>query len=313
MRTFARRTVALASSAAAVAVLSVPAAVASPPVPLISRLSDLARSQVVAGGPATAPPGSDTFSASYTLAPGGGTGWRTARGTSVLAVTEGVLTLREAKGCKSRQFEAGQAAVVPAGSYLVANGGSEPLEFAGVFLGLRAGGDRPLVDGAAVPAPAGCSGSARVSGVVATAPARGTMVRLSEYGVSVPAKGTANRIVVEETKDVLVAAYELQPEFSTGWVTHLPAFAVVSSGTLTYFEGQAGQCIVAAEYSAGQAYSHPGGLHLASNEGSDPVEITVVYFNLPHGGAGAVVPVLGNTLDAVDFTPLPPRDCPSIS
>lgn len=279
----------------------------------MSRLSDLARTQIATGGVATAPPGSDTLSGSFTLAPGAGTGWRSGSGTSVFAVTKGVLTLRGATGCTSREYPAGQAVVVPAGRYLVANGGSAPLEFAGVFLGLTTGGAKPLVDGVGGPTPAGCTQAAGSPGASDTSVARGTMVPISEYGVSVPAEGEANRIVAEETKDVLVASYELQPKFSTGWVTHLPAIAVVTRGTMTYYEGQAGQCVIAAQYTAGQAYTHAGGLHLATNEGPEVVDMTVVYFNLPHGGAGAVVPVLGNTLDANDFTPLPPRDCPSLS
>jgi quercetin dioxygenase-like cupin family protein len=139
------------------------------------------------------------------------------------------------------------------------------------------------------------------------------MVPVSEYGVSAPTQGAANRIVAAEAKDVLVTSYEFQPKFSTGWETHLPAIVVVTRGTMTYYEGQAGQCVIAGQYTAGQAYTHPGNLHLATNEGPEIVDLTVVYFNLPHGGAGAVVPVLGNTVDANDFTPLPPRDCPSLT
>jgi quercetin dioxygenase-like cupin family protein len=312
VRTVARRAVAAVAVVAVVGALPGPAA-ASPPLPLISKLQDLARAQAVGGGPATAPPGTDTGAASYTLPPGGGTGWRTAAGTVVLAVTEGKLTLRLAKGCATRELATGQAAVVPPGRFLIANGGTGPLRFAGIFMGLREDGPQPLAGGAGGPAPAGCAKPADGPQTVAAEQVRGTMVAISEYGVSVPKPGEANRIVVQEAKDVLVASYQFQPKFSTGWRTHLPALLIVTRGTMTYYEGQAGQCVIAGEYSAGQAYTHAGGLHLATNEGPEIVDMTAVYFNLPHGGAGALVPVLGNTLDANDFTPLPPRDCPSLS
>lgn len=313
MRTLARRTAALVAGSAALAAACVPVAVASPPVPLVSKLSDLARAQITAGATTMAPPETDSVVATYTFAPGAASGWRTAPGTSVFAVTKGALTLRGAKGCTSREVKAGQAAVVAPGRYMVVNAGSEPLEFAGAFLGLPKGTAKPLVDGAGGSAPSGCPSAPAAPGAAAGEHARGTMVPISEFGVSVPKPGEANRIVAEETKDVLVASYEFQPNFSTGWVTHLPALVIVTRGTMTYYEGQAGQCVIAAEYTAGQAYTHPGRLHLATNEGPEIVDMTVVYFNLPHGGAGGVVPVLGNTLDANDFTPLPPRDCPSLS
>ena len=44
------------------------------------------------------------------------------------------------------------------------------------------------------------------------------------------------------------------------------------------------------------------------NDGSEVVEATYVYFNLPH--RAQPVPVAGNQTDAVNFFALPPKDCP---
>ena len=44
------------------------------------------------------------------------------------------------------------------------------------------------------------------------------------------------------------------------------------------------------------------------NDGSEVIEATYVYFNLPH--RAQPVPVAGNQTDAVNFFALPPKDCP---
>lgn len=280
---------------------------ASPPTPLLTKIDDVARAQLSDGGILGTPAGTDSSSAVYTLEPGSGTGWRTARGPAVFAVTEGVLALQSAKGCTTEEYKAGQAAVVPPGRYLLANAGGEPREFAGVFVNLKKGGAEPLTDGTGESAPAGCKGAsgytaASTSGASVADVARGTMVPVAHYGRSVHALG-AKGVAVEAGKDVLVSYYSVLPGFSSGWSTHMPAVAIVTRGTFTYYEDfGGGKCAKSEVYTPGQAYTHVGGFHLGANEGTEPADVTIVYFNLPHGGNGAV-PVVGHTIDAVDFTP----------
>ena len=89
--------------------------------------------------------------------------------------------------------------------------------------------------------------------------------------------------------------YTVLPGFSTGWVTHVPGVAIVTKGAFTYYEARDGGCVKSEQYGPGQAYTHVGGLHMGVNESDSPTELVVVYFNMPHGGLGGVVPVVGNT------------------
>jgi quercetin dioxygenase-like cupin family protein len=303
---------ALAATTCAVTAMSMPAAVATPPSGLPSKISDLARVQVIEGGTAAAPPGTDAVSATYTLEPGFDSGWRTEPGTSVFAVTKGVLSVRDAKGCSTKEYRGGQAAVVPAGQYDIADAGDEPVEFAGIFLNLAPGAASPLVDGVAESAPTGCRDAGHAAFATAT-PAvsdhvRATMVPIAAYGHSVHARG-AHGITAEPATDMLVTSYEFPPGFSTGWITHQPQLAFVTRGTLTYYEGRDGRCVRSETYRPGQAFIHQGGLHMAVNEGTEPLDATIIYFNLPHGSPASFVPGAGS-LDGIDFTALPPTDCP---
>ena len=69
--------------------------------------------------------------------------------------------------------------------------------------------------------------------------------------------------------------------------------------------------VSAGEFTAGQAYVHAAPVtHMAVNETPAVVEVTVVYFNLPHNAHPA--PLVGNQTDAVNFGALPPADCPRL-
>ena len=62
---------------------------------------------VNSGGKVVASAGYDVQHTTYTLAPGGDTGWRTGPGSTTLAVTKGALKLTQAEGCASRDLAAG--------------------------------------------------------------------------------------------------------------------------------------------------------------------------------------------------------------
>src|ERR1700751_4788591 len=106
---------------------------------------------------------------------GGETGWRRLPGTSVLAVNKGKLMLHGGQGCAAKEYGTGQAAVVPAGTYMVHNAGSELLEFFGWFFDQVPGAPKPLAEGPTASTPANCTSVmpavAAPSGVSLTDPA----------------------------------------------------------------------------------------------------------------------------------------------
>jgi quercetin dioxygenase-like cupin family protein len=284
--------------------------------PIGVTYEDHGRAQVAEAATLTAAPGRDLVIASYTLAPGTDSGWRDHGGPAVLAVTSGALVIRSAPGCATSEYTAGEAAVVPAGRHILSNAGDRPLAFSGAFLDGAADGITPFLDGGEAPAPTGCGGaagnglrtaSARVSPVRS---GRGTFVGPDAYQHSAHGHH-AGGIEVEAGKDILVASYRGEPYATAGWMTHLPAFEIVTKGTVTYYEGHDGHCVKAGEFTAGQAYVHTAPVtHMPVNETPAVVEVTVVYFNLPHNAHP--LPVAGNQTDAVDFAALPPADCPRL-
>src|SRR2546430_4835812 len=147
---------------ARVAVLAtVNVASATPPSGQFSS-TEYGRAQQVENAKVVASSGHDVESSTYTLAPGGDTGWRTGPGTTALAVTKGVLKVQQAEGCASRDLPTGSALVLPPGKFRLQNSGQEPVELLANFTGLSSGGGTPLVDGSADAAPA-CAGFAAVA------------------------------------------------------------------------------------------------------------------------------------------------------
>jgi hypothetical protein len=254
-------------------------------VPIGVTYEDHARARASEGAGLVASPGRDLVIASYTLEAGEDDGWADYGGPAVLAVTSGTLVLQSATDAARREYTAGQAAVVPVGRHKLVNIGREPLSFSGAFF-----------DGAPY-------------NLRAVRSSRGTFVGPDAYGHSAHAHH-AGGIQVEAGRDILVASYAGGPHGTAGWMTHKPALGIITRGTLTYYEGHDGHC-VKTQFSAGQAYVHGATVtHLPSNEGAEPVEAIFVYFDLPHNADPA--PLAGNQTDAVDFTPLPPSDCPRL-
>jgi quercetin dioxygenase-like cupin family protein len=92
----------------------------------------------------------------------------------------------------------------------------------------------------------------------------------------------------DKGSDVVVQTVRIDPGASSGWHTHPgPEVAIVKSGTLIFFDGTDSKCR-SKTYTAGQALSRQGHIHMAKNAGKDPVEIVVTYFNVPPGGPAAV-------------------------
>jgi quercetin dioxygenase-like cupin family protein len=119
--------------------------------------------------------------------------------------------------------------------------------------------------------------------------------------------------VVEAGKDVLVSVYRLGPGASAGWHTHPDVIGVILKGTFSYYEGHDGKCVPSGKFTKGQAWfvkSHEGHGHLGVNEEDEPLEVLAIYFNVPE--RYKAVPVLGNQMDTLDFSPMPPADCPRL-
>jgi quercetin dioxygenase-like cupin family protein len=91
-------------------------------------------------------------------------------------------------------------------------------------------------------------------------------------------------IHVAKPADVVVAQATVPPGASFGWHSHrAAAVAVVKSGTLTLYDSADRAC-TPRRYSAGQGFvEHPYHVHLARNEGSEPVVVVVTYLGLKHG------------------------------
>src|SRR5207244_3425454 len=108
-----------------VTTLSMATAFATPPTGGAS-FTDYARVQAADSTSVPIHGGTNLAMGLYSIAPGGETGWRSLPGAMVLAVTKGKLMLHGGEGCGTKDYAAGQAATVPAGTYRVHNAGNEP-------------------------------------------------------------------------------------------------------------------------------------------------------------------------------------------
>src|SRR5256885_1311651 len=172
-----RRTSFAATVVVFISALSMATAYATPPTG-DAKFTDWARVQAADNASVPIHGGNNLAMGLYSIAAGGETGWRDLPGAMVLAITKGKLMLHSGDGCGTKEYPAGQAAVVPGGTYMVHNAGSEPLEFFGVFLEQPAGAPKPLAEGPSAPAPANCTGvmaAAAPSGVSLNSPTVGTL------------------------------------------------------------------------------------------------------------------------------------------
>jgi quercetin dioxygenase-like cupin family protein len=79
-------------------------------------------------------------------------------------------------------------------------------------------------------------------------------------------------------REMLVTSITVDPGGSFGWHTHPgPVLVAVSKGTLTLYQPERGRC-ARSSVPAGQGFIEDGGdVHLARNEGSDPVELNAIF------------------------------------
>jgi len=119
---------------------------------------------------------------------------------------------------------------------------------------------------------AGASKPAGRAGVHITPLSHGTIgskVRADRAGIEIRTKGP---------RDMLVTSITVDPGGSFGWHTHPgPVLVAVSKGTLAVYQSQGSHC-PRSTVTAGQAFVEDGGdVHLARNEGSDPVELNAIF------------------------------------
>jgi quercetin dioxygenase-like cupin family protein len=302
-------------SIAGLAVLAgVNPASATPPSGQFSS-TEYGRAQQVDNAKVVAPSGHNVESATYTLAPGGDTGWRTGPGTTALAVTKGVLKVEQAEGCAGRDLAAGNSLVLPPGKFHLHNAGQEPVELLANFTGLSGSGT-PLVDGPADAAPA-CAGFAAAAVPNGVSPSKSFRGDVSNYfeqahaghGGGQAGDGYATKeLSVKAGLDTFMATFTLQPGFSTGWFAHTEHVAIITKGSWAFYEARDGKCEPVEKYSAGDAWVHDVHRHLGAVQGNEPAEITLFGFNMKHGEP---MPVFASNPDHFDFTQAPPSECPT--
>ena len=89
-------------------------------------------------------------------------------------------------------------------------------------------------------------------------------------------------------RDAEVVKLALESGGSTGWHSHpSPGIFLVDKGTMSSY-GLDGAACKAVQIAAGQGQfvsEHPHHAHLIRNDGTERLEFTVAYFNVPPGAA----------------------------
>jgi quercetin dioxygenase-like cupin family protein len=213
-----------------------------------------------------------------TIAPGGHTGWHTHPGGTVILVQAGTFSLYNDACAKTVAQE--NRGVVEAGGHiqLARNEGSGLLLLTVVYFDVPVGG--AVRSDAATPAcaagadannlpegPAGSGISFRVPGGV---------VQRATFAATASITGGAER-------DVFVQHQTYAPGGHSGWHSHPGATVIyVESGTMSFYTGNC----VRQTFTAGQGAVEPADqLALARNEGTVPLVLRVVYFNVPVAGS----------------------------
>jgi quercetin dioxygenase-like cupin family protein len=122
---------------------------------------------------------------------------------------------------------------------------------------------------------------------------------------------TSEQVKIDAGKSVVIQTLILEPGWTSGWHHHPDdAYVLMKRGNLTQYI----DCDEKIVWEAGNAYYHAAGEQsthqdhhgpqLAKNEGTEPVEITVIFPNVPQGQTPGLVPR--------DFVP-PPAECPTLN
>jgi quercetin dioxygenase-like cupin family protein len=113
------------------------------------------------------------------------------------------------------------------------------------------------------------------SGVVGPVLARGTL------------EGKAKLKITSAESDVVVQQLTIAPGGHTGWHSHHgPVVVLVTSGELTLYRAEDKKCRPHS-YPTGHSFIDygRGAVHIARNEGTEPVVLYATYLDVPVGGA----------------------------
>ena len=135
-----------------------------------------------------------------------------------------------------------------------------------------------------------------VSTVAFAMPAHPPTFSYTEHGRALVQQ--AGTMQLEAGKSIVVQTHVLEPGFRAPWHRHPDSsWVLVQRGELNV----AFSCTDRQVWRAGSAYFNPP-VETAVNEGSEPVELVVIYPNVPAGDPAGTVP----------FTPEPPpAGCPT--
>jgi len=90
-----------------------------------------------------------------------------------------------------------------------------------------------------------------------------------------------------DASDVVVQQITIAPGGHTGWHSHPgPVVVLVTAGELTLYQGSDRKCMPHT-FSAGESFIDRGrgNVHIARNEGAEPVVLYATYLDVPVGGA----------------------------
>jgi quercetin dioxygenase-like cupin family protein len=100
-------------------------------------------------------------------------------------------------------------------------------------------------------------------------------------------EGKAKLKIRSEASDVVVQQITIAPGGTTGWHSHPgPVVVLVTAGSLTLYMADDKKCRPHS-YSAGESFIDygRGNVHIARNEGTEPMVLYATYLDVPIGGA----------------------------
>lgn len=113
--------------------------------------------------------------------------------------------------------------------------------------------------------------------------ARGPFTDRVDLKVKAVVGGQRDVVQVHDAADTIVQQVTVQPGGFTGWHSHPgPAVVVVQEGTFTYYDGEDRSC-TPYPYGPGETFVDlgQGHVHSARNEGTQVVQVYVMYFDVP--------------------------------